>query len=159
MAMSHFKDRTWFLFVPFFVPLIAGMSGNVGIQCSTILVRGMSTGTLSSGTRRNAMAQELGVGLVTGSVFGVFCGCAVFLLNYLEIHEAGSNPLAVVVTVSLGLLGACLMATVLGTFSPFFFARFRIDPAVASGPIVTAFNDVLSTLMFFLIARLLYPLF
>ena len=45
------------------------------------------------------------------------------------------------------------MATLLGTLSPFFFARFRIDPAVASGPIVTAFNDVLSTLMYILIAK------
>lgn len=156
MAMAYFKDSPWFLFVPFFVPLIAGMSGNVGIQCSTILVRGMSTGSLS---RTAAVGQELGIGLLIGSVFGVFCGCAVYLLNYLEIHHVGGDPLAVVITVSVGLLGACLVATLLGTFSPFFFARFRIDPAVASGPIVTAFNDVLSTLMFFLIARIIYPFF
>jgi len=158
-AMAYFKDRPWFLFVPLFVPLIAGMSGNVGIQCSTILVRGMSTGSLSTGTKRNAVLQELGIGLIIGLVFGVFCGLAVYLLNNFEIHHAGGDPVAVGTTVSVGLLGACLMATMLGTFSPFFFARFRIDPAVASGPIVTAFNDVLSTLMFFLIARLIYPIF
>lgn len=158
-AMAYFKDRSWFLFVPFFVPLIAGMSGNVGIQCSTILVRGMSTGSLSTGSKRNAVSQELGLGLLTGSIFGVFCGFAVYLLNHFEIHNSGADPFAIGTTVSVGLFGACLMATVLGTFSPFFFARFRIDPAVASGPIVTAFNDVLSTLMFFLIARVVYPLF
>lgn len=159
MAMAYFKDSTWFLFVPFFVPLIAGMSGNVGIQCSTILVRGMSTGNISSGTRKKAVLQELGVGLLIGLAFGLFCGCAVYFLNHFDIHKTGGDPLAVVMTVSFGLLGACLMASLLGTFSPFFFARFRIDPAVASGPIVTAFNDVLSTLMFFLIARLIYPIF
>lgn len=158
-AMAYFKDRSWFLFVPFFVPLIAGMSGNVGIQCSTILVRGMSTGSLSTGSRRNAVSKELGIGLLIGSIFGVFCGVAVYMLNYFEIHQSGGDPVAIGATVSFGLLGACLMATVLGTFSPFFFARFRIDPAVASGPIVTAFNDVLSTLMFFLIARVVYPFF
>lgn len=158
-AMTYFKDSSWFLYVPFFVPLIAGMSGNVGIQCSTILVRGMSTGSLSTGSRLDAMTKELGIGLLIGSVFGVFCGVAVYLLSYFGIHAVGGDPIAVGTTVSVGLLGACLMATVLGTFSPFFFARFGIDPAVASGPIVTAFNDVLSTLMFFLIARVLYPLF
>ena len=63
------------------------------------------------------------------------------------------------VIVSCGLLGACLMATLLGTLSPFFFARFRIDPAVASGPIVTAFNDVLSTLMYILIAKVISSFF
>ena len=158
-AMAYFKDRSWFIYVPFFVPLIAGMSGNVGIQCSTILVRGMSTGSLSSGSRMNAVSKELGIGLLIGCVFGVFCGFAVYLLNHFEIHNAGGDPLAIGTTVSVGLLGACLMATGLGTFSPFFFARFGIDPAVASGPIVTACNDVLSTLMFFLIARVIYPLF
>lgn len=158
-AMAHFKDRIWFVFVPLFVPLIAGMSGNVGIQCSTILVRGMSTGGLSSGSRANAIGKELCIGLLIGCVFGVFCGVAVYLLNFFGIHQAGADPLAIGTTISMGLLGACLMATVLGSFSPFFFARFGIDPAVASGPIVTAFNDVLSTLMFFLIARAMYPIF
>lgn len=158
-AMAYFKDRSWFLFVPFFVPLIAGMSGNVGIQCSTIMVRGMSTGSLSTGSRGSAVSQEMGIGLLIGLVFGIFCGLAVYVLNQFKIHESGADPVAIGTTVSVGLLGACLMATLLGTFSPFFFARFRIDPAVASGPIVTAFNDVLSTLMFFLIARVVYPLF
>lgn len=158
-AMAHFKDRSWFLFVPFFVPLIAGMSGNVGIQCSTILVRGMSTGGLSAGTRFNAISKELGIGLLIGCAFGIFCGLAVYILNHFGIHNAGGDPLAMGTTISVGLLGACLLATALGSLSPFFFARFGIDPAVASGPIVTAFNDVLSTLMFFLIARIIYPIF
>lgn len=158
-AMAYFKDSSWFLYVPFFVPLIAGMSGNVGIQCSTILVRGMSTGSLSTGSRLDAMTKELGIGLLIGSAFGIVCGSAVYLLNQSGIYVVGADPIALGTTVSVGVLGACLMATILGTFSPFFFARFGIDPAVASGPIVTAFNDVLSTLMFFLIARVLYPLF
>jgi magnesium transporter len=158
-AMSYFSERTWFFYLPLFVPLIAGMSGNVGIQCSTILVRGMSTGSLSTGMRSAAMNQEMGIGLLIGTFFGVFCGLVIFLLNYFGIHSVGADPMALGVTVSLGLLGACMVATTLGTFSPFFFARFGIDPAVASGPIVTAFNDVLSTLMFFLVARVLYPFF
>lgn len=158
-AMAHFKDSSWFTLVPFFVPLIAGMSGNVGIQCSTILVRGMSTGSLSTGSRNLAIRKELVIGLLIGISFGIFCGFAVYLLNYFGVHQVGADPLALGAMVSLGLLGACLMATVLGSFSPFFFARFGIDPAVASGPIVTACNDVLSTLMFFLVARIVYPLF
>lgn len=152
-VMSHFSDRLWFVIVPFFVPLITGMSGNVGIQCSTILVRAMSTGELSMGTRADAITKELLIGLLIGFAFGLLCGLVVYTLNELGIHQAYGESWVIGLTVSAGVLGASMTATVLGTFSPFFFARFRIDPAVASGPIVTAFNDVLSTLMFFLVAR------
>jgi magnesium transporter len=158
-ALSHFRERDWFTFVALFVPLIAGMSGNVGIQCSTILVRGMSTGELSYGSRRQAVLSELSIGVLIGIVFGLICGVFVYVLNRLEIHYLGSDPLVLGVIVSCGLLGACLMATLLGTLSPFFFARFRIDPAVASGPIVTAFNDVLSTLMYIIIAKVISSFF
>lgn len=158
-AMSYFNDRLWFVVVPFFVPLIAGMSGNVGIQCSTILVRGMSTGALSPGSLGSAVGKELVIGLLIGSVFGVLCGLVVYFLNYFSLHIFTIDPFAVGATVSFGVLAACLVATVLGTLSPFFFARFKIDPAVASGPIVTAFNDVLSTLMFFFVARVVYAFF
>ncbi|MBS4163111.1 Magnesium transporter MgtE [Candidatus Protochlamydia amoebophila] len=158
-ALSHFKDRNWFTFVALFVPLIAGMSGNVGIQCSTILVRGMSTGELSHGSRREAILEELCIGVLIGIIFGLVCGVFVYLLNRFDVHYAGSSPLVLGAIVSCGLLGACLMATLLGSLSPFFFARFRIDPAVASGPIVTAFNDVLSTLMYIFIAKMISTFF
>jgi magnesium transporter len=158
-ALSHFKEQGWFTFVALFVPLIAGMSGNVGIQCSTILVRGMSTGELSHGTRRKAVLSELSIGTLIGVVFGLLCGIFVYALNYFGIHYLGSEPLVLGLIVSVGLFGACLMATLLGTLSPFFFARFRVDPAVASGPIVTAFNDVLSTLMYIFIAKFISSFF
>ncbi len=158
-ALSYFKDKEWFTFVALFVPLIAGMSGNVGIQCSTILVRGMSTGELSHGSRREAVFGELSIGLLIGIIFGLICGVFVYLLNRFDIHYSGSSPLVLGAIVSCGLLGACIMATLLGTLSPFFFARFRIDPAVASGPIVTAFNDVLSTLMYIFIAKIISSFF
>jgi len=151
-AMTHFKDHIWFAVVPFFVPLINMMSGNVGLQCSTMLVRGLSTGEISRGSRSAALTQEMGIGLLIGLVFGLLCGTTVYLLNHFGVYSIPLEPMALGVTVACGLFAACLTATTLGTFSPFFFARFGIDPAVASGPIVTSFNDVLSTLAFFLVA-------
>jgi magnesium transporter len=155
-AMTHFNDRIWFAIVPFFVPLINMMSGNVGLQCSTILVRGMSTGELTPGSRRHAVKQELNIGLLIGCSFGVICGLIIYVLSNLGVHQVDKSPMAVGITIAFGVLGACMTATVLGTLSPFLFMRLRIDPAVASGPIVTAFNDVLSTLVFFFIARITY---
>lgn len=155
-VMSHFDDSGWFRYIAFFVPLIAGMSGNVGIQCSTTLVRSLSTGELSYSSRGDAIAKELGVGILTGSAFGVLCGLVVFFLYKYGIKMENPDQMRLGITVSVGVFVACITATVLGTFSPFLFARLKIDPAVACGPIVTAFNDVLSSQMFFLVAHSLY---
>jgi magnesium transporter len=154
-GLAYFHLRPWFAIVPFFVPLITGMSGNVGIQCSTIFVRGMATGEISAGTRRETAIRELAIGHLIGITFGILCGLVVYLLNYFGFHHMNIEPVVAAVVVGAGILGACFTATLLGTFSPLFFARMRIDPAVASGPIVTAFNDVLATFMFILVAKII----
>lgn len=154
---------TWFqgyeggalTFVLFFVPLITGMSGNIGIQCSTILVRNMATGMLSKKNRGEAIVKELLIGIGAGVVFGILCGLLVYLLDFVGMSGGGIGAGAVGLIVGIGLMGACLAGTFLGVFSPLFFVRIGIDPAVASGPIVTAFNDFLSMSIYFLIAMFL----
>lgn len=160
-SMSYFESTLspWLAFAVFFVPLITGMSGNVGVQCSTVLVRGMATGSISMGSRREAMLKEISIGLMTGVVFGLLCGLVVFGLNESGVLHISAYPAAVATIVSTGLFGACLTATLLGVFSPLFFVRIGVDPAVSSGPIVTAFNDVLSMAMYFLIAGAISQIF
>ncbi len=157
-GLAHFNGSPWFTVVPFFVPLITGMSGNVGIQCSTLFVRGIATGEVSSGRKREMVAREIAIGSLIGLLFGLLCGVVVFLLNRLGAHQVGHDPVVVGAIVSCGVFGACMTATLLGSLSPLFFARVGVDPAVASGPIVTACNDVLSTFMYFLVAKLIYML-
>jgi magnesium transporter len=159
MAMAHFSGRLWFAFVPFFVPLINGMSGNVGLQCSTILVRAMATGELTRRKWKEAMIKEIMIGVLIGVAFGISCGSIVFTLNYMGIMQQEFDPVALGTIVSSGVLGACLTASAIGTFFPFFFVQIGIDPAVASGPIVTAFNDVSATLIFFLVTKIVYSFF
>jgi magnesium transporter len=139
-------------FVLFFVPLITGMSGNIGIQCSTVLVRSMALGLISKGNKGEAILKELLIGMSTGLVFGVICGILVFALDFVGVSALSISPTAVGIIVGVGLMGACIAGTILGVFSPLFFTRCGIDPAVASGPIVTAFNDFLSMSIYFLIA-------
>jgi len=140
-------------FALFFVPLITGMSGNVGLQCSTVLVRIMAVGGLSSGSRKDIILKELGSGLFTGAIFGAGCGLIVYLLDYISGGAMGtSSPAAVSAIVSIGLIGGCFAGTFLGVFSPLFFSRIGVDPAIAAGPIVTAFNDFLSMTIYFVIA-------
>lgn len=139
-------------FVLFFVPLITGMSGNIGIQCSTVLVRSMALGLISKGNKGEAILKELIIGVSTGLVFGVLCGIIVCLLDFAGVAALFLSPAVVGMIVGVGLMGSCVAGTILGVFSPLFFTRMGIDPAVASGPIVTAFNDFLSMSIYFLIA-------
>jgi len=63
-----------------------------------------------------------------------------------------SAPGHVGMIVGAGLCGACFTSTLLGVFSPLFFVRIGVDPAIASGPIITAISDFLSMSIYFLIA-------
>ncbi|MGC1877875.1 MAG: magnesium transporter [Rhabdochlamydiaceae bacterium] len=153
-VMSSFQNHVGGIltFVMFFVPLITGMSGNIGIQCSTILARSMALGLISLGNRREAVFKELLMGMMTGTVFGLLCGFIVYALDFAGVSRADISPAIVGMIVGSGLTGACLGGAVLGVLSPLFFARIGVDPAVASGPIVTAFNDFLSMSIYFLVA-------
>jgi magnesium transporter len=152
--MSSFQNYAGGImtFVMFFVPLITGMSGNIGIQCSTILVRSMALGFVSLGNRGEIVLKELLMGMTTGTVFGILCGFVVYFLDFAGVSRVDLSAAAVGTIVGIGLTGACFAGTVLGVLSPLFFARIGVDPAVASGPIVTAFNDFLSMSIYFLIA-------
>ena len=164
-SLSLFQGESWFVIAPLFIPLIAGLSGNVGIQCSTLMVRSISTGEITVGTRKAMVLNELMIGFLIACVFGLLGGIVVYSLNLLGFDPVGSDydhfytPFAIGVTVSIGILSACSASTLLGSSSPFLFARVGIDPAVAAGPIVTAFNDVMSAWIFIIITRLVSYLF
>lgn len=157
-GMSHFKEAAWFAVIPFFISLITGMSGNVGIQCSTIIVRAMATGEISPGSKWDVVKRELTLGSLIGIVFGLCCGLFVYWFNEIGIQRVGVESFTVGAIVAAGVVGACWTATCLGVLSPFLFAYLRIDPAVAAGPIVTAFNDVLSMFMYFFVAHVVMNL-
>ncbi len=152
MSSFQYYEKGLLTFVLFFVPLITGMSGNIGIQCSTILVRSMAMGMLSMGNRRDAILKESIIGVTAGILFGVMSGFAVYYMDFVGSSGSAIQPLVVGLIVGIGLMGSCVAGTFLGVFSPLFFARMGIDPAVASGPIVTALNDFLSMSIYFLIA-------
>ena len=112
----------------------------------------MAIGLLSPGTKGEAIVKELTLGLITGCFFGVLCGFLVYALDFVGVTATNISPAMVGLIVGTGLTGACIAGALLGVFSPLFFARIGVDPAVASGPIITAFNDFLSMSIYFLIA-------
>lgn len=135
-----------------FVPLVIGMSGNVGIQCSTLMIRAMALGLIAGSRTRRLIAKEIATAMTTGVLFGLLGGFLVYLLSHTGWLDPKIEKTHLALVVAIGQIGACLIASIIGVFSPLVFSRMGIDPAVSSGPITTAVNDVMSTIMYFLIA-------
>jgi magnesium transporter len=141
--------------VMMFLPLVIGMSGNIGIQCSTLMIRAMTLGLIGGSRSRKLVAKEISTALVTGIAFSAISGFFIFTLTQAGWLSPDTEKLHLAGIVALGQIGACLIASVIGVFSPLIFHRMGIDPAVASGPITTAVNDVMSSIMYFVIAAVL----
>ena len=129
-----------------FIPVIMGMGGNIGTQSSTIIVRGLATGRINVRDIWSVVFKELSIGLILGLVYGLLIG-AVAQFRYSMEALALSVALAVICSMSI--------AALVGSLVPMGFARINIDPAVATGPLVTTSIDIISVFFYFLIATTL----
>lgn len=133
-----------------FIPIIAGMGGNAGIQTLTLIVRSIALGEISLRDSWRTLGRELLVGLVNGLCFGALVGLIAWIWQGLPI---------------LGLIAAAAMlanmvaAAVAGTIVPLLLRRVGADPALASGVIVTTFTDVTGNMTFLGLATLLISYF
>lgn len=133
-------------YLALFIPVIMGMGGNIGIQSSTIVVRGIATGRINVRHLWSVVSKELAIGIILGIFYGVLLGCLVRLQYSLD---------ALAISVAIGVLSSMTVAALVGSFMPMMFARMHIDPAVATGPFVTSSIDILSVLIYFQVATIL----
>lgn len=130
----------------FFIPLIGAMGGNVGVQSSAIIVQGLANNTLLGNAITPKLLKELGVGMINGFI------CSIIICGYSLLVEDWK----LAATVSVALFTVILCASFLGTFVPLTMNRFKINPALATGPFVTTLNDIIGITIYFLVGRLLY---
>jgi magnesium transporter len=131
----------------FFIPLIAAMGGNVGVQSSAIIVQGIAANTIGIESTGRKLLKELTVALINGTVFSSLMLC------YNLIRQ---ESLALTATVSMSLFSVILFASLFGTFSPMILNRLKIDPALATGPFITTMNDIIGLAIYLTMGRLLY---
>ena len=129
----------------FFMPMIAGMTGNTGTQSLSVVVRGLASQKLNFKQTVQLVIRELWVGIIIGAI------CSVLILLIAYVWQ-GNFVLGIVVGGSL--LMTLIIGTLAGTIIPLILYRFNIDPAVASGPLITTINDILSLLIYFGMATL-----
>lgn len=130
------------LTLTFFIPLLMGAGGNTGSQSATLIVRALATGDLSGSRWFATMGKELAVGITLGATLG-------FAIGWLGMLRA---DFALAVAVAAAMVAVVLVSNLLGVLFPFLLTKLGIDPAVASGPMVTSTADVTSLLLYFSIA-------
>lgn len=129
----------------FFMPMIAGMTGNTGTQSLAVVVRGLTSRDINKKVVMKLIFRELLVGII----IGLTCGILISIIAYIW----QGNPLLGLVIGST-LVITLIIGTLAGTIIPLILHQFKVDPAVASGPLITTLNDVLSLLIYFGIASI-----
>ncbi len=131
----------------FFLPMVIAMAGNVGMQCATIAVRGLATGHIQVGGIARFVLREFRMGIALGLIYGV-------LVGLYGLYRVEDLPMVGLV-LGLSIMAAMSAASLMGAGIPVVLDRLRIDPALATGPLVTMVIDLAGVVVYFNIARYL----
>ncbi|OYT17417.1 MAG: magnesium transporter [Bacteroidetes bacterium 4572_77] len=133
-----------------FLPLIAAMGGNAGVQSSSIVVQGIAAGDLGMDSIGRKLIKELAVSFLNGLILSALIFVYSFFFN-------DSYPLTI--SVSIALFIVIIFASIFGTLTPLILNKLEIDPALATGPFITTVNDIMGLLIYLNIARIVFLMF
>ncbi len=133
--------------IALFLPLIAAMGGNAGVQSSSIVVQSIANGDMTIKHTWKKLLKEL----LVGTVNGLICSVLIFSYNLLF-----SDSYALSISVGSALLIVIVFATIFGAFIPLALKHFNIDPALATGPFITTANDIMGLFIYLSIARIIF---
>ncbi len=148
LVLSRFEDNLQSLItLAFFVPVITAMGGNVAIQSSAVMVRGLATGEVKARDAFSRLVREVGVSILTGFALASL----IFTVAYV-----GWGDMRLGVVVGGAMLAVVLVATSVGALVPLTLDRLHVDPALATGPFVTTSNDIVGILIYLSLASAVY---
>lgn len=143
-------------FIVFCQSLILGMSGNVGTQSLAVTIRVLSEEELTAKQKFAFVFKEIKVAFTTGFVAAITAFVFSFLYMLLVLKGSGTGEIALTaLCISVSLLVAMVFAGFTGAITPIVFNKLHIDPAVASGPLITTLVDLASVSIYYGLAILL----
>jgi len=131
----------------FFIPLIAAMGGNVGVQSSSIIVQALASHSTGFDSLFRRLLKELAVAMLNAIILAAL----IFLFSYFFY-----DSMALTISVSAALVIVVVFASVFGTFVPLALDRFNIDPALATGPFITTVNDITGLFIYLSLAHYIF---
>ena len=132
-----------------FQSLILDMAGNVGTQSLAVTIRVLMDETLTGGQKAGLAFKEMRVGLCNGLLLGSISITFVGLYIHFAKSRSFSDSFAISVCIGLSLLVSMVISSLIGTLIPMFFHRIGVDPAVASGPLITTINDLVAVVTYY----------
>lgn len=129
-----------------FMPLLAGMGGNVGTQSSTITVRSIAIGYVEGKEAVRTFFLEVAIGFCVGIICSLLVAVAAFLTN---------GQMVISLIVGIAMFSNILTAAAIGTLVPMIFKKLGVDPAVASAPFISTTVDITGLTIYFTLATLL----
>ena len=130
-----------------YIPLIGGTGGNVGTQSSALIVQGLANNSLDTKDTYKQVAKEAIVALINATIISLL----VYTYNFIRF---GPNA-TVTYSVSISLFAVVMFASIFGTLVPMTLEKFKIDPAIATGPFISITNDIMGMLLYMGISVLL----
>jgi magnesium transporter len=145
-GLAYFEEMILaYVALVFFLPLLIDSSGNAGSQSATLMVRALATGDVRLADWRRLIVRELGVAAMLGATMAV-------VVAPIGVWRGGAE---VALVVGLTMMVLVLVGSLVGMSLPFLLSRLRLDPATASGPLVTTISDGVGVLVYFSIATLI----
>lgn len=138
-----------------FQSLILDMAGNVGTQSLAVTIRVLMDKEITARKKLGLVCKEMRVGLFSGLILGSLS--VLFVGAYIMLGKGYPAQYAFAVSVCIGaaLLLAMFISSAVGTLIPMFFKRIGVDPAVASGPLITTVNDLVAVVTYYGLSWLL----
>ena len=132
-----------------FQSLILDMAGNVGTQSLAVTIRVLMDESLTGKQKVELVFKEMKIGLCNGGLLGILSFAVIGLYIYLFKGKTLLFSYAVSGCIGVALLLAMLISSAVGTCIPLFFKKINIDPAVASGPLITTVNDLVAVVTYY----------
>ena len=132
-----------------FQSLILDMAGNVGTQSLAVTIRVLMDENLSGKQQRGLVFKEMRVGFINGAILGSLS--FVLVGAYILIAKSSSPTFSFAVSgcIGLAIIIAMVVSSFVGTAIPIFFKKIKVDPAVASGPLITTVNDLVAVVAYY----------
>lgn len=132
-----------------FQSLILDMAGNVGTQSLAVTIRVLMDENLKASDKVKLMFKEVRVGFSNGLLLGTMSFIFVGLYIFLFKGNTFGYSFLVSGCVGFSLLASMVISSLVGTLVPMFFSKIKVDPAVASGPLITTINDLVAVVTYY----------
>lgn len=132
-----------------FQSLILDMAGNVGTQSLAVTIRVLTDGNVTFQQKWKLIYKEMRVGLCNGLLLGLLSFLLIGLYIAVFKHKTYLFAFAVSGCIGVSLMLAMLISSAVGTMIPLFFKKIKVDPAVASGPLITTINDLVAVVAYY----------